>query len=522
MTQKTPGAIAAGHPQTAEAGLEILRAGGNAFDAAVAAMLASFVTEPGLTSAAGGGFLLAHTGDRRNLLFDFFVQTPRQKKPVGDIDFYPVSVNFGDAVQEFHVGLGSMGVPGALAGAFRVLERLGTLPFRVVAEPAIAYARQGVVLNDYQSYCLLQILRPIVIDDRAGPAIYTPTGEAIAPGRSLRMPEFANTLEYLAATGVGEFYRGEIARQLVADCRERGGHLTLEDLQGYRVIERQPVCCSYRDRLFLSNPPPSSGGTLIAFALQLLSGIELNSLQFGGEAHLHAIARVMQLTNRARQERFDRHLHRPDIAEAFLSVDGVGRYRDRLRHLASKWGSTTHISVVDGQGNAASVTASNGEGSSYVIPGTGIMVNNMLGEADLNPAGFHQWPENTRLSSMMAPSLLLRDRQVEAVLGSGGSNRIRTAILQVISNLLDFNMPVDGAVDAPRVHWEEGTFHLEPGFDAETRAKLQLPETDRVVPWMAKGMFFGGVHAVVRSPTGELEAVGDRRRGGGAGQLHKN
>ncbi|MBO0348966.1 gamma-glutamyltransferase, partial [Phormidium pseudopriestleyi FRX01] len=183
----------------------------------------------------------------------------------------------------------------------------------------------------------------------------------------------------------------------------------------------------------------------------------------------------------------------------------------------NRLGSTTHISIMDREGNAASVTTSNGEGSSYIIPGTGIMVNNMLGEADLNPNGFHQWPENQRLSSMMAPTMVLKENRPEIVLGSGGSNRIRTAILQVICNVIDFNLDLATAIESPRVHWENGVFHLEPGFDTkelESLSNLMPKQTQDVIKWVEKNMFFGGVNGVRMRGDGEIEAAGDPRRNG--------
>jgi gamma-glutamyltranspeptidase/glutathione hydrolase len=515
MSQKTCGVIAAGHPKTAEAGIEILRNGGNAFDAAVAAILTSFVAEPGLTSAAGGGFLLAHTQANQNILFDFFTQTPRQKRNLGEINFYPVEMDFGGAVQEFHIGLGSMAVPGNLAGVFHVHKRLGRLPFTVVAEPAIHYAKNGVKLNKFQYYCLASILKPIIIDYKEGRQFFRPTGEVIEPEGILIMKDFADTLAYLAEKGAREFYEGDIAHRLVKDCQDLGGHLTLEDLKNYRVIEREPLVIDYRGNTLVTNPPPSSGGTLIAFALKLLSKIDVASLGFGTTHHLEILGQVMQLTNEARKDGYDANLYQSDIAEKFLSNEHLVNYEHKLTETVNKWGSTTHLSVVDGEGNAASVTTSNGEGSGYVIPGTGIMVNNMLGEDDLNPQGFHQWQENVRISSMMAPTIVLKDNQPEIVLGTGGSKRIRTAILQVISNILDFKMSVKEAVDSPRVHWENDVFHVEPGFAEEEINKLTLPANNQLVRWQEKNLFFGGVHTVLETSEGLIEGAGDKRRDGG-------
>jgi gamma-glutamyltranspeptidase/glutathione hydrolase len=512
--KKTKGVIAAGHPLTAQAGIEMLNLGGNAFDAAVAAILASFVTEPALTSAAGGGFLLAHTQDQQNILFDFFTQTPCYKKPEKEINFYPVYVNFGATVQEFHIGLGSMAVPGNIAGVFHVHKKLGKLPFSVVAEPAITYARQGVQLTEFQSYLLTLLLEPIVTEFRDNQQIYKPTGEPITAGGTVVMTDFANTLTHLAKTGVNEFYQGEIAHQLVKDCQEKGGYLTLEDLTNYQIIERNPLLINYRGNILLTNPPPSAGGTLIAFALKLLATVDLTQIQFGSEHHLQLLNQVMKLTNEARKDSFDGFLFQENIAEIFLNSSYFDFSKNQLSQLTQKWGSTTQISVVDELGNAASVTTSNGEGSGYVIPHTGIMVNNMLGEDDLNPYGFHQWQENVRISSMMAPTIVLKNNQPEIVLGSGGSKRIRTAILQVISNIIDFQMPVEAAVSSPRVHWDQGMLQIEPGFDPLEIQKLELLIEDQINGWQEQNMFFGGVHTVLETPDGSIAGAGDPRRGG--------
>lgn len=221
----------------------------------------------------------------------------------------------------------------------------------------------------------------------------------------------------------------------------------------------------------------------------------------------------MCLTNEARKDGYNTNLYQKDVDKTFLSADHVAQYQHQLTEIINKWGSTTHISVIDEEGNAASVTTTHGEGSSYVIPGTGIMVNNMLGESDLNPHGFHQWQENMRISSMMAPTIVLKDNKPEIVLGSGGSNRIRTAILQVISNIVDFKMHVNEAVNSPRVHWENNVFNIEPGFSEEA-IKAILDDNNQLVLWKKKNMFFGGVHTVMENSEGIIEGAGDRRRNG--------
>jgi gamma-glutamyltranspeptidase/glutathione hydrolase len=498
MGKKNLGTIASGNRQTSEAGIAMFDAGGNAFDAAIAAMLASFVVEPALTSAGGGGFLLARTRERRNIIFDFFCQTPLLKKSALELDFKPINVDFGEQVQEFHIGMGAIAVPGNIAGVFAVHKELGKLPFKIVAEPAINYARNGFILSNIQDKCL-QLLAPIFMRSAESKSIY-------APQDTCKMPNLANFLEELVREGKDAFYRGEIAHQIVKDTRELGGNLSLEDLARYRVIIRQPLQFNYRDRSILTNPPPSSGGSLIAFSLKLLNKFNLEKIKFRSREHLELLAQIMSFTNEVREKEYNRHIHLENISEKFLADRAIENY------FQSKWGNTTHISVVDREGNAASVTTSNGEGSGYTVPNQGIMLNNMLGEADLNPQGFHNWAEDVRISSMMAPTIVLKDEQPELVLGSSGANRIRTAILQVLIGAIDFSQSLTTAVQNPRVHWEEDIFNIEPPLDEQTLANLKVPEHTKVLLWQKPSLFFGGVNAV---KFGEIvEGVGDLRREG--------
>ncbi|NEZ68072.1 gamma-glutamyltransferase [Leptolyngbyaceae cyanobacterium CCMR0082] len=507
------GVVAAGHGKTAAAAVEMLKQGGNAFDAAVAGVLASCVAESVLTSLAGGGFLLAHTGAGEHVLFDFFTQTPADKTLEHPLDFYPICADFGDTVQEFHIGLGAMAVPGVLKGLVHVHQRLGRLPLEKVVAPAIYLARRGVVVNGFLAY-VYGVLKPILLATPGARAMYAPQGQLLKAGEILHMPAFADALERLVNQGIDAFWQA-MAAQVTAS---KGGYLTVEDFERYRVIERQPLCLDYHGTQLLTNPPPSAGGGLIACSLALLADCELAG--YGSPEHLRSLSQVMRFTNVARRDGYDARLHQSCVAEEFLSAGHLDQYRGQLADaiaslqspVANKLGSTTHLSVIDDEGNAASVTTSNGEGSSYVLPGTGIMVNNMLGEEDLNPHGFHQWTPDQRMSSMMAPTMVLRDGHPYLVLGSGGSNRIRTAILQVISNLVDFQMPLEAAVAAPRIHWENDVFHLEPGFNQA----LLTPIIGDAKPlwWQAQNMFFGGVHAVGLDENGVLHGAGDSRRSG--------
>jgi gamma-glutamyltranspeptidase/glutathione hydrolase len=491
----------------------MLRQGGNAFDAAIAAAFTACVTESVLTSLAGGGFLLAHTAEGESRLFDFFCQTPQTKAVKGELDFYPIEANFGDAVQEFHVGLGSMAVPGVLAGLLRVHQQYGRLPLKTVIAPARHWATHGTVMDPFRAY-RFQILAAILTATAATRAIYAPRGSLLTQGERFYLPEFATVLDQLVATGADPLRQGTLAERLIQDCEQQGGYLRWADLQTYEVIERPPLTVTYRDATLLTNPPPSSGGTLIAFALQLLATIDPGQYAHGSPCHMALLRETMRLTNGARQDGYDGRLYAADVAARFLSADHCAPYQQQLTQGLNKWGSTTHISAVDAEGNAVSMTTSNGEGAAYVIPGTGIMVNNMLGEEDLNPNGFHQWQPNQRISSMMAPTIVLQRGKPWLVLGSGGSNRIRTAILQVVSNMLDFDMDITTAVAAPRLHWERGAFHVEPGYDRTAWETQGMGADDVCTWWQQPNMFFGGVNGVAVAPQGGFTGVGDPRRGG--------
>lgn len=516
------GAVACGHPATAAAAREILEDGGNAFDAALAALCAATVAEPVLCSLGGGGFLLARRAGGDATLYDFFVETPLKRRPASELDFYPIQADFGTATQEFHIGLGAIATPGLIKGLFVAQRELCRLPMTRLVEPAVRMARDGLTLRPVDGY-LFQVVSPILIARPEGRARFaTAEGAPLGPGATLRQPELANTLDALAREGDALFYAGELGQRLVRDCAAQGGQITLADLAHYRAVRRAPLVRDYRGTRIFTNPPPSSGGILIAFALTLLAGQDVAAGGFATPATLRRLAQVMALTNRARVET---RLHEAletagaDDADACLAEARLldpallARYAAEVQPHPATARGTTHISVIDGAGNVAALSTSNGEGCGYLLPDSGIMLNNMLGEEDLNPRGFHTWPEACRISSMMAPTVAERPDGSLIALGSGGSNRIRTAILQVLLNLIDFQLPVTDAIVAPRLHFERGLANLEAGLGDEVAAALE-DIAERVIAWPPHNLFFGGVHGVTRDAVGRLDAAGDPRRGG--------
>jgi gamma-glutamyltranspeptidase/glutathione hydrolase len=246
---------------------------------------------------------------------------------------------------------------------------------------------------------------------------------------------------------------------------------------------------------------------LIAFALALLDGADLGP--FGGPDHLRLLARAMAATSRARVEA---RLNDDGAADRLLDHGLLTKYRGEVLGAPAAHRGTTHISVVDGTGNAAALSVSNGEGSAYIPAGTGIMHNNMLGEEDVNPQGFHAWPADRRMASMMAPTLVFSPGGRTMALGSGGSNRIRSAMVQVLVALLDFNLPLHEAVAAPRIHLEGGLLSIEPGLGPTALdGLLNNHPNHKLFP--AQNMFFGGTHVACVGPDGPTGA-GDLRRGG--------
>ncbi len=516
---KNRGAVASGHPETSRAAAAVLEEGGNAFDAALAGIFTACVSEPVLASLGGGGFLMARPNQGAHqgkiILYDCFPQTPMSRRPSSEIDFNPVLADFGPTQQEFHIGMGSIATPGLLKGLFEAHGDLGYMPMRRIVEPAVSLAREGLRLNSRQAY-MVGVVGAILKSSPASLALFGSQehpGELIGEGEIFSMPGFADTLEILAIEGEDLFYRGEIARRIADDCERDGGHLTLSDMEHYRSERRPPLGLEVFGSKIHLNPPPSTGGILIAFALELLRNSGVEALGFGSGRYLSRLAHVMELTNHARIESRLHELDADAMSESLLDARLVETYRRGLLGRPTAARGTTHISVVDAAGNAASLSVSNGEGAGYVVPNTGIMLNNVLGEEDINPHGFHRWPLDTRIASMMAPTLVFDSDGALTVLGSGGSNRIRTAILQVLLNLIVFRMPPEAAVSAPRIHVEDEKTSVEPGYqqgeiDALTRNRSNID------PWEEKNMFFGGVHTARREVDGLVAGAGDERRGG--------
>src|SRR4051812_37372593 len=420
------GMVAAGHPATAEAGARVLREGGNAVDAAVAAVLASWVAEPLLTGPGAGGYLLVAGAGGGPTLLAFFFEGPRRgaapprrarpPPPPGSFGaappgFHirpppggaprapprPPEVRCGAAAQVFNSGPAAVGTYGSPAGLAAAIERWGSLPAADLAAPAAELARAGVPLNAEQAY-IFEILEPILVSTPEAAAVFAPGGRLLREGEPFRDAELAETIERFGAEGAAPFYAGDIGAAIVAYLEARGGRLTHAAPAASAATPREPVRARYRGREVLTNPPPSAGGTLLALAMARLDAAS------SGPPSIRDIVDVMEEVQGQRTPEFLEGLPDPGFADRFL---------------ASRLGSTTHISVMDGDGRACGVTCTNGEGAGIVVPGTGIHVNNIMGEQDLSPLGFFRFPPGRRMPSMMAPTAVVAEGgAVELVLGS--------------------------------------------------------------------------------------------------------
>jgi gamma-glutamyltranspeptidase / glutathione hydrolase len=437
------GAIAAGHPLSAQAGAEVLAAGGNAVDACLTATFVAAVVEGPLTGPAGGGFLLVARPDEEPIVLDCFFGVPTE--PFGELE--EVIVDFEDAgTQTFRVGPGSVAVPGLVAGLEEAHRRYCTLEWAALVEPALALARTGRVTVDPPRAFLHGILREILLRDEAGARVY-------GDGVHVVTEEIVATLERVRDAGVKAV--AELVPELAGD------------VLSYRVAEHAPLAEEVLGVSVLTTPAPSRGGAIVLEILAALAALDEWSLDGEARAVANAYARS---------------------------------WRGALT-------GTTHISVLDTEGTAVALSSTLGSGSGIFRGGT--QLNNMLGEVDVIGGGERKPGE--RLPSMMTPTVVLESRKPRLALGSAGSVRLAGAIAQVAWRVLG-GAPVAEAIDAPRLHADDTTLHLEGGWPDDEVARL--PSSWNVVRWGALNLFFGGVQAVARRPDGSLTAAGDPRRGG--------
>jgi gamma-glutamyltranspeptidase/glutathione hydrolase len=420
-------------------------------------------------------------------------------------------------------------VPGFVAGIFELHKRFGSLPMQRVLEPGIELARSGLEVTPAQGYCY-HLLERILTRTPAGQEIFLHENKFLQEGGHFSQPKFADTLEQLVQYGAETFYRGDMAAEIVRWSDDSGGLISHEDLRRYQVVAMSPVATQYRSVRLTSVPPPSSGGALIGFALAMLDRIRgEGAVDVDTPEGIAQLIAAMESANGARGAEFDHHLYEGDLVgwllgEASLSagMERIASNGSSAKHPSSRLGSTTHISVIDANGNAVALTTSTGCGSGEFVTDTGIHLNNMMGEEDLLPMERKLVP-GERLTSMMAPSLAMVNGKPLLATGSAGSSRLRSAILQTLIRLLESRTTKPGAslqerieyaVQSARVHPEAGVVHAEPGLPDVVIDHLRDGNYD-LNEWPGTNLYFGGVNMV--AVAGDTFATAaDHRRGGGA------
>lgn len=508
--------VVCGHPLPATAAENVLLEGGNAYDALAAAWFVACFAEPLLASVAGGGFFMLQPAKERARVIDCFVQTPKVKPSRQSVDIESVDLDFGGTTQSFQIGWGTVAVPGMVRGVYSMHRQLGRIELKEIIRAAIEIGRQPIVINECQGN-IFDTVTPICLTRPSAAAQFGAPdreGEVMTNGDVIDFTALADTLDVLAIEGDDFFYRGEIASLFESKCGHGGGAVSRLDLERYEAKMREVEKLQFQQVEIALTPVPSAGGLLVAFGLTLMQACDFLNQSTSTQARLLHLIDIMRATSAARIECTDADGFDWPDSTALLAQPYVDRWAQQLRRRARGWTGTTHMSVIDGDGNIAALTTSNGAGCGEILDQTGIMPNNMLGEADLSPRGQWSWDTDTRMSSMMTPCIISRADGSRTVLGSGGSSRIRSAMLQVITNLELLGMAEQDAVTAPRVHADSDEVVLEGGFEENVIDALTAHYPD-IQLFEGRSFYFGGVQVASRGPAG-VNTGADPRRGGSA------
>jgi gamma-glutamyltranspeptidase/glutathione hydrolase len=485
--------VVAREAHASDSGLAVLRAGGNAVDAAIAVGFALAVTHPSAGNLGGGGFMLIRFADGRSTFLDF-----RERAPAAATrDMYLDTQ--GRPTKDSVTGYRSAGVPGTVKGLEYAHKKYGKRPWAELLNPSIGLAERGFPVSHGLARSLRTSSNLALFPESK--RIFLKGGVYYEPGDLLVQPELARTLQRIARLGGKDFYEGETARKLADAVAAGGGLIRYEDLKDYSIVERKPLVGQYKGHEILTAPPPSSGGVGLLQMLGVLEGSGYERTGAGSAAAIHFVAETMRRFYADRS----RHFGDPDFVRVpvagLLRPDYLARLRgsiDRDRATPSDQVSpgapsgpesseTTHYSIVDGEGNAVAVTytLNGGYGCGVTVPGLGFLLNNEMDDFSAKPGepnayGLVQGEANTiqprkRPLSSMTPTIVLRDGRLRMVLGSPGGGRIITTVLQVVLNAVDFGMDIRDAVDSPRFHhqWKPDKIYMEPGFSPDTQALLR-------------------------------------------------
>lgn len=506
-------AIASASQIAADAGRRVAEQGGNAVDAAVAAALVTACTEPGVCGLGAGGYVTAWPRDEDPVTLDGNIEMPGRGVPRERLGQggRVIEMEYGGGVRTL-VGPGSVGTPGALAALGLACQRFGSVPWATVVEPAIDCAREGFPLPQACYNYLIHSADLIFAQSPdARSALYHDSGELKKAGQLVNFPGLADSLEVIAKKGVDEFYRGDLAKQIAAEVYGNGGVLTREDLCAYEPVSRPALTKPLQDWLVATNPPPAIGGATL-IAMLLLMDAEPPS-RWSRKA-VEQLIGIQEAVWRYRLDKLDLSEDRRADAEALLAL-AAEHDVDGFRRSAS----TVHTSTVDSNGLACAITLSAGYGSGVIPPGTGILLNNCLGEIELNRRGLIAGAPGTRLPSNMAPTVARREDGAVLAIGSPGADRITTAILQTLVNFVYLRMPLAKAIDHPRAHVEFDGGEMCVAFERGL-AVDDIPVKQR--SFEEKSMFFGGVGAALWHPREGFTLAADSRRTGGTALVRKH
>ncbi len=495
-------AVAAPNHLAAQAAIDVAQAGGNALDSAIAGMAVTMSTEPGMVSLGGGGFVALWPADGDPVVIDGNVEMPGRGAPAERFGggLMEIETSYGGGLTLF-AGPGSVGTPGALAALGSAHDDYGKLPWAQVLQPASAACREGFPVGSATGYYLSLTGESVFgWDPQTRTQVARPDGTTSRPGDRQYNPDLAGTWEHLGRAGWRDGYTGELAAALAQDQAARGGLITAADLAAFTPVRRTPVMLDLDRWRIALNPPPSVGGPMLALMLGELA-------RRGTDW-----ADVIDIQRRVLGYRFSVHDHSMDLeGDGYDLLEKVQRYG--LESLPTS-SSTAHVSVVDAAGMACAITMSSGYGSGATVPGTGMMLNNSLGEPELNKLGLHALAPGTRLASNMAPTTARAADGASLAIGSPGADRITTALMQVLGRYCLRGQSLPNAIAAPRLHVQfrpDGTPRLDHEDDPEVIAAAQacgLATYDHG----RQSMFFGGVGAAQRDPDGTLHAAGDPRR----------
>jgi gamma-glutamyltranspeptidase/glutathione hydrolase len=500
-------AIAASSEISAQAGAELADAGGNAVDAVLGAALVSMCTDIGIVSPAGGALIAIWPPTGDPVVIDGCPEMPgRGEDPerFGDASWEVVFDYGGKARQR--VGFGSVATPGAFAAMGVASEQFGSLPWSHVLQPAIRWAERGFPLRggaaEYLSYTHEAIFS---WSPDSYCLLHHSDGRPLAEGDKVLIPELADSLMQIASDGVDAFYSGELGQRIAAGIQAEGGLLNQADLDAYRAALHEPITLDLDDWRIATCPPPSIGGPCLAAMLLLLRKCPEHELN---TAAIHWLVHTQQAVLNYRAQKLD--AAGDELADEVERLLQIAKLGESSKLLSAP--STIHVSAVDSNGRACSLTASAGYGSGAMVPGTGIWLNNSLGEVDLHPKGLSGIAAGTRLLSNMAPTVARSKDGTLIAIGSPGASRITTALAQSIWHHVHFGNSLHAAIEHPRLHVEIGAeepaISYERGLPVTPGNGFELREFDRL------SMYFGGVQAVRWSPSEAFTAVADSRRSG--------